>query len=104
MADRRPEVAVGVILLDEAGRVRVIPRGHPPSQGLWSIPGGRLELGETLQQACQRELLAETGLAAQFGPLVEVFEYIDADYHYVVLDYLATGPSGTLRAGEDAAD
>lgn len=99
-----PQVAVGVILFDSSGRVLLIQRGHAPSMGRWSVPGGRVEGGETLMQACRRELLAETGLCARIGDLAETAEYIDADYHYVILDYLADRPEGELRAGEDAAD
>lgn len=101
MSDR-PEVAVGAIVTDEQGRVLLIRRGNPPSQGSWTIPGGRVERGETLEQALLRELHAETGLTARRGPLAEVFEYIDDAYHYVILDYLMSEPHGELRAGEDA--
>lgn len=100
----RPEVAVGVILFDDQERVLLVQRGQPPAQGRWSVPGGRVERGETLQHACARELLAETGLRAQLGPLCEVAEYIQGAYHYIILDYLASAPEGELRAGEDAAD
>jgi 8-oxo-dGTP diphosphatase len=104
MTGPRPEVAVGVILFDEADRVLLIRRGQPPAQGKWSLPGGRVEPGEPLQAACLRELSAETGLTADLGPLCEVFEYIDERYHYVVLDYVATAPQGQLRPGDDAVD
>lgn len=100
----RPQVAVGAVLLDGDGRVLLIQRGQMPAQGRWTIPGGRVEFGETLQQALERELRAETGLVGRVGPLCEVFEYLDARYHYVILDYLVTEPSGELCAGEDAAD
>src|SRR6185295_12226417 len=98
-----PEVAVGVILFDEAGRVLLIERGHEPAKGRWSVPGGRVERGERLAEACLRELRAETGLVARLGPLCEVAEYIDEAHHYVILDYVATEPAGELCAGEDAA-
>lgn len=100
----RPEVAVGVILFDDADRVLLIQRGHPPAQGKWSIPGGRVEFGETLAEACLRELLTETGLVATLGPLCEVAEYRDGRYHYVILDYLGSDPRGALCPGDDAAD
>lgn len=103
-AGGRPQVAVGAVVLDGEGRVLLIQRGQMPAQGRWTIPGGRVEFGETLEQALRRELHAETGLAGRLGPLCEVFEYIDAHYHYVILDYLVTEPAGELRAGEDAAD
>jgi 8-oxo-dGTP diphosphatase len=98
----RPQVAVGAILTDSAGRVLLIQRGQPPALGRWSLPGGRVEFGETLAQALHRELEAETGLIAELGALVEVFEYIDDAYHYVILDYRMVSPRGELRAGEDA--
>jgi mutator protein MutT len=100
----RPEVAVGAIVTDAQGRVLLIQRGHPPAKGRWTVPGGRVERGETLQQALLRELQAETGLTATPGPLAEVFEYIDDRYHYVILDYRLTEPQGELRPGEDAVD
>ncbi len=100
----RPQVAVAAIVTDSAGRVLLIKRGHPPAQGRWSVPGGRVEGGETLEQALLRELLAETGLTARMGPLAEVIEYIDDSYHYVILDYLMTDPQGELCAGDDAAE
>jgi ADP-ribose pyrophosphatase YjhB (NUDIX family) len=98
----RPQVAVGAVLTDADGRVLLVQRGHPPAQGRWTIPGGRVERGETLAQALHRELLAETGLTAALGPLAEVFEYIDDEYHYIILDYRMTAPQGELQAGEDA--
>lgn len=99
-----PQVAVGAVVTDAAGRVLLIKRGHAPATGRWTIPGGRVERGETLAQALHRELEAETGITATMGPLVEVFEFIDARFHYVILDYRMTDPRGTLRAGEDAVD
>lgn len=99
---RRPQVAVGAVLTDSAGRVLLIQRGQAPNQGKWTLPGGRVEWGESLEEALQRELLAETGLTARLGPLAELLEYIDDHFHYIILDYLMTEPQGTPRAGEDA--
>ena len=100
----RPELAVGAIVIDAQGRVLLIRRGHPPNQGLWTVPGGRVERGETLAEALLRELQAETGLVARCGPLVEIFELIEESYHYVILDYLMSEPQGELHAGEDATE
>ncbi|MFO0573705.1 MAG: NUDIX hydrolase [Polyangia bacterium] len=100
----RPQVAVGAVVLDEAGRVLLIQRGQLPAKGRWTVPGGRVEFGETLTQALLRELEAETGMTGRVGALCEVFEYIDERFHYVILDYLVHEPRGTLAAGEDAAD
>lgn len=99
---RRPQVAVGAVLVDRGGRVLLIQRGQAPNQGKWTLPGGRVEWGESLEEALARELRAETGLTARLGPLAEMLEYIDERFHYVILDYLMTDPEGVLQAGEDA--
>ncbi len=99
---RRPQVAVGAVLTDHERRVLLIQRGQAPNQGKWTLPGGRVEWGESLEEALHRELLAETGLSARLVRLAEMLEYIDENFHYVILDYLMTDPQGTLQAGEDA--
>ena len=96
-----PVIAVGGIVFDAAGRVLLVERGHPPGEGLWSIPGGRLERGETLAAGVARELVEETGLVVEVGPLVEVVERIADDHHFVILDYLARVVGGALAAGSD---
>jgi 8-oxo-dGTP diphosphatase len=104
----RPTVAVGAIVFDDAGRVLLVQRARPPAAGRWTVPGGRLELGEALADAVRREVREETGLEVAPGPLVEVVERTtregDAVWHYVILDYLARVTGGALRAGDDAAD
>lgn len=116
MARRYPEapiVAVGVMLLDRRdGRdhVLLIKRARPPHAGRWTVPGGGVEVGETLEQAALRELSEETGLSCRLGAVVEVLDRVqrDADgkveYHYVILDLLGTDPVGTLAAASDCAD
>ena len=105
----RPVVAVGVLLLD-GDRVLLVQRGRPPQVGRWTVPGGGVELGETLEEAALRELGEETGLACALGPIVEVLDRVlrDSDgrveYHYVILDFLGTAPTGTLAAASDCAD
>jgi ADP-ribose pyrophosphatase YjhB (NUDIX family) len=96
-----PVVAVGAFLFDERGRVLLVQRGQPPGEGLWTVPGGKLEAGETLAQAIAREVREETGLVAEIGPLVCVVERIADGYHYVILDYLARRISGTLDPASD---
>jgi 8-oxo-dGTP diphosphatase len=92
------------------GRVLLIRRGNPPLEGEWSIPGGTLEVGETLPEAVKRELAEETGLEVRVGELIEVLERIFLDpqgrskYHYVILDYLCEVTGGNARAGSDATD
>lgn len=85
----------------------LVRRGRPPQQGRWSLPGGRVEAGESLAAAVVRELLEETGTAVEVGPLVEVVELIENAYHYVILDYLcerADGARGVPIAGDDAVE
>lgn len=98
-----PVVGVGAFILD-GPRVLVVKRGRPPGEGLWSVPGGRLEAGETLAQAVAREVREETGLTVEVGPFVCVIERFGDDFHFVILDYLARVAGGTLAAGTDAAD
>jgi ADP-ribose pyrophosphatase YjhB (NUDIX family) len=102
---------VGAVVLAQAeGRTwaLLIQRGAPPSVGLWSIPGGAVELGEGLAQACAREVAEETGLTVEVGPLVEVVERVLTDgqgrveYHYVLMDYLCRAAFSPPRAGDDA--
>jgi ADP-ribose pyrophosphatase YjhB (NUDIX family) len=99
----RPTVAVGAFVLD-GSRVLLIRRGRPPGEGLWSVPGGRLEPGETLAQAVAREVREETGLIVEVGPLAVVVERMGDDHHFVILDYLARVVGGSLGAGTDAAE
>lgn len=102
-----PVVAVGGIAFDERGRVLLIQRGKPPAEGQWSIPGGRVELGETLTAACAREMREETGLEVEVGAVVAVVDRIaddPGDYHFVIIDYLVTVTGGGLRPSDDARD
>ncbi len=107
----RPIVGVGAVIVDgEARRVVLVRRAAPPLQGRWSLPGGVLELGETLRAATEREALEETGLVVAAGELLDVFDRIlpGADgrlrYHYVLVDFLCRVRAGELRAGGDAAE
>src|SRR6202030_1648245 len=98
-----PLVGVGGIVI-ERDRVMLVRRGHPPLLGEWSIPGGVLEVGETLREAAVREVLEETGLTVEVGELLGVFDRIsrDADertlYHYVLVDFLCRRIAGELQA------
>ena len=89
------------------GRALLIRRGSPPMVGQWSIPGGMLELGETLEEGVRRELAEETGLEVRVLDLIEVFERVERDadgrakYHYVIMDYLCEVTGGELRPGSD---
>ncbi len=102
-----PVLGVGAVILD-GNRVLLVKRGREPLKGQWSIPGGVLELGETLEDGLKREIAEEVGLEIRLLEIVEVFERITRDeegrvaYHYVLADYLCEAAGGALRAGDDA--
>jgi 8-oxo-dGTP diphosphatase len=96
---------VGAIVTDERGRLLMIQRGHDPGAGLWSIPGGRIEPGETDAQALVREMLEETNLQVKVGNLIGRVQREGLGGTIIdIRDYAATVTGGTLRAGDDAAD
>lgn len=96
---------VGAVIRDEAGRILLIKRGHDPGKGLWSVPGGRIEPGETDEQAVVREVREETGLEVECGPLVGAIERPGmAGTILQISDYRAIVTGGELAAGDDAAD
>jgi 8-oxo-dGTP diphosphatase len=104
MASRRIP-GVGAVIKDPAGRLLLIRRGHEPAAGLWSLPGGRIEPGETDQQAVVREVLEETGLSVECGRLLGAVELPGPDGTVIdVSDYLAVVTGGELAAADDAAD
>jgi ADP-ribose pyrophosphatase YjhB (NUDIX family) len=113
MSDRRypdrPYVGIGGIIVHE-GRVVLVKRRFEPLAGQWSIPGGAVETGETLEACLIREMAEETGFVVEVGPVVEVLDRITNDdegrvvYHFVLIDYLCWPVGGELRAGSDVAE
>ncbi len=108
MAQPLPQVGVGGIVR-HGDHVLLVQRGRPPAQGLWAIPGGRLQPGERLRDAVARELLEETGVEVEVTSPALTYEYVERDalgqptLHYVVVDYFATYRRGEPQAADDAA-
>lgn len=104
----RPVVGVGALILD-GGRVLLVERGKEPLRGYWSLPGGAVECGERLEDALVREVLEETNLRVEAGPIATVFERVMPDasgaceYHYVLIDFYCSVTGGDLRAGSDSS-
>jgi len=105
----RPIVGVGGVVVQN-GRVVLVRRAKAPRMGEWSIPGGMLELGETLRAGVAREIEEETGLQVKSEVVLDVFDSIVTDpagktqYHYVLVDYLCSVMGGELRAASDVSD
>lgn len=105
----QPLVGVGAVVVKD-GAVLLVQRGHDPGRGKWAMPGGCLQLGETLAQAARRKAFEETGIEIEPGEVLDVSDLIQRDelgrvrYHYVLVDLLARYVSGEPRAGSDALD
>jgi len=98
-----PILGAGVVIVAD-GAILLVQRGHEPQLGRWSVPGGRVEPGETLQQAAAREAHEETGLEVRIGDELWDLTITDGDRTFEVHDFAATVTGGALRAGDDAAD
>lgn len=95
---------VGAVVRDCAGRLLLVQRANEPGRGRWSLPGGRVEPGESDPRALARELLEETGLTVHVGALVGIVERPAANGTYLIYDYACRVTGGDLRAGDDAMD
>ncbi|MEJ2158176.1 MAG: NUDIX hydrolase [Desulfobacteraceae bacterium] len=106
---KHPRPAVGAVVF-KGDRILLVKRGRPPALGQWAIPGGNIQLGESLQAAAKREILEETGITIKASKPVYTFDAIIKDdngrirFHYVIVDLLAEYVKGELRPGDDAAD
>lgn len=104
-----PMVGVGAVVIRD-GRILLVKRAFPPGQGKWSFPGGLVEVGEKLSEACARETEEETGLKVDVLELINVFDMIDRDengrvrYHYVLVEFLAKPTGGVERPNAEVAD
>ncbi len=104
-----PQVGVGAVVFHE-NKILLVKRARPPAQGQWAIPGGRLEVGETLQRAAEREILEEAGICIRARHPLYTFDMIERDddgsvrFHYVIVDLAAEYLSGEPRASDDATE
>lgn len=104
-----PRVGVGAVVFRE-GRVLLVRRGGAPSRGLWAIPGGALELGETLREGAEREILEETGITIRAGEVVFTGETMDRDrdgrirFHYVIVDFAGEYVRGEVNGSDDVSE
>ncbi len=102
-----PQLGCGAIVRRD-DTVLLVKRGRPPRQGQWAIPGGKVQAGEGLREAVEREIMEETGISVRAKDMIYQLEYIEHDedgalaFHYVVLDYEAEYIAGEPRAGDDA--
>lgn len=104
-----PKAAVGAVVINEE-KVLLVKRRYPPQKGKWAIPGGLVKLGETLQEAAEREILEETGLIIKAKEPVHTFDLIERDpdekilFHYVIVDLLAEYIEGEIHPADDVSD
>ena len=107
---QKPLVGVGVVVFNENRQVVLVKRGNEPSQGLWAIPGGNVELGEQVRETAIREVKEECNIDIELMDLLGVVDLILKDengrvqYHYILIDYLAQYTRGNIKAQSDISD
>ncbi len=105
-----PVSGIGVVVYNNAGKILLVKRANEPHKGMWSIPGGAIELGESINQAAEREVLEECSVKIKIERVLDAAENMVKDdkgrvkYHYVIIDLLANYVSGKLKAGMDASE
>ncbi len=104
-----PRVGVGAVVIKD-DKVLLVRRGIPPSEGLWAIPGGHIELGETIQETAEREIMEETGIVIKAGEPMYAFDLIERDdagrirFHFIVVDVTGEYVSGEPHGADDALE
>ncbi len=97
------ELCIGGVVVED-GKILLVRRTHKPAKNCWSIPGGRVEQGETLKDAVKREMLEECGVDVEVGNVICVAEVVREGKHYVIVDFEVKLKAGEVRAGDDAAE
>ncbi len=104
-----PQVAVGAIIFRDE-KILLVKRSKPPAKGMWAIPGGKINSGESMKDALRREIKEETNLEIEVGEVVYVFDVLEYDknnrlrFHYVIIDFECIYKNGIIMAGDDAAE
>ncbi|MBN2425296.1 MAG: NUDIX hydrolase [Calditrichaceae bacterium] len=104
-----PVIGVGAVVIHK-NKILLVKRKNPPSMGLWAIPGGKVNSGEKMKDAVERETIEETGIKIKCGEIIHVFEVIEYEkqdklkFHYIIVDFLAEYLSGNVISGDDAED